>query len=1029
MSAMAPTLHADARRTVTPFVGRAAEVRILQECAERLLSGTGGIVTIVGEAGLGKSRLAGELRSWMQARGAFAGARWVEGRCLSYGSSIAYLLWLDVLHALLGLAPGGTAPAVEAARRAVAAACPQDAERIFPYLARLLAPPAGAGDAPACDLEGEALQGAIFRAMETLFAGAALRGPLVVVCEDLHWGDPTSVDLLEHLLDLTGRVPVLLVCLFRPEAHGGCWRLRETAVRNHRERYRHLWLTPLSAAEMETLIGHLLDVPGTPAPVRARVAGRAAGNPFYAEELARALAAGGPDTGDSRALSNAAGSAIPDTLQGILTARIGRLQEETRRILQLAAVAGPVCVLPVLAAMTREGRDLQQHLLVLQREDLLRPQARGPEIEYVFGHYLLQEAAYNGLLRPERRRLHRQVAETLERFFAERAEDQPGLLAYHWERAEEPGRAIACLLRAGDRARQVYAHEEALDFYRRGVALLEQEGRFERAARTLMKMGLVHHSAFEFWQAREAYERGAVLARRAATAARGAPPRPAPHALRLWQPVAPTNLDPQWAWDTHTTGAIKQLFSSVVELDPNLDIAPGCAHSWEVLDDGCRYVFHLRADVRWSDGTPLTAGDFEFAWKRLAGLQAITATGYLLHDVKGARALHRGESVDPDTVAVRAIDAYTLEVELEAPTAYFLQLVAFTPASPVPRHMVRAHGLNWASADRIVTNGPFRLEAWRPGGPLTLARDPGFYGQATGNVQRVELSWGGDSQAALAAYAAGDLDVLHLLPADVDRARRQHAGDYFSAPALHTLYLGFDLTRPPFDDARARWAFALAADPETLADKVLRGHSFPATGGFIPPDVPGHAAGIALRHDPEQARAFLAEAGYPGGRGLPAVGLLASRGREHECAYLCDQWSRHLGVSVAFETPDWETFQRRLNADPPPPLFLYGWVADYPDPDNCLRLSPVCRRAAWCNPTFAGLVEAARHVANRADRLRMYQEADRLLIDDAVVVPLAYGRLHFLVKPWVTRYPTAPAKLWFWKDVVVEPHRVAGAGS
>jgi len=406
--------------------------------------------------------------------------QWVEGRCLSYGTSVAYLLWLDVLRALLEVSPEDTPVAVrDTLRDQVQALCPERFEGVYPYLGQLMSLPLEAEEKAALrDLEGKQLKASTFRAVETLLEGAAQQHPLVIICEDLHWADPTSVELLERLLALTDRAPLLFICVFRPQKEHGCWRIKETAARLYRHRHTDLWLDPLTAAESETLVGNLLRVEVLPRELRGRILSHAEGNPFYVEEIIRSLMDSGAivqdeATGRWQATRDVADIAIPDTLHGVLMARIDRLQEETKWVLQLASVIGRIFLYRVLAAIAQEERELDAHLLTLQREEMIRERARLPELEYIFKHHLTQEAAYNGLLKKKRRVYHRQVAEALERLYPERVEEQVGLLAHHWERAEEPDKAQHYLYQAGEQAHCQYANQEAITYFRRALTLLE----------------------------------------------------------------------------------------------------------------------------------------------------------------------------------------------------------------------------------------------------------------------------------------------------------------------------------------------------------------------------------------------------------------------------------------------------------------------------------------------------------------------------------------------------------------------------
>ncbi|MEJ2561011.1 MAG: ABC transporter substrate-binding protein [Anaerolineae bacterium] len=202
---------------------------------------------------------------------------------------------------------------------------------------------------------------------------------------------------------------------------------------------------------------------------------------------------------------------------------------------------------------------------------------------------------------------------------------------------------------------------------------------------------------------------------------------------------------------------------------------------------------------------------------------------------------------------------------------------------------------------------------------------------------------------------------------------------------------------------------------------IMGGYNFPATGGFVPPEMPGHSAGIGLPYDPGQARQLLAAAGYPGGRGLADVGCVTNRGQLPYAEYLQAQWRENLGVEIACEGMEWATYIDRLNREPPH-LYVGGWLADYPDPDSFLRMFSIRRWSGWRNRTYDGLIEKARSVLDQGKRIKLYRQADRILIEEAVIVPLTYGQYHLLVKPWVRKYPISALGDWFWKDVVIERH-------
>jgi oligopeptide transport system substrate-binding protein len=393
----------------------------------------------------------------------------------------------------------------------------------------------------------------------------------------------------------------------------------------------------------------------------------------------------------------------------------------------------------------------------------------------------------------------------------------------------------------------------------------------------------------------------------------------------------------------------------------------------------------------------------------------------LLYDIKGARAYHRGEVPGPEAVGVRAQDEVTLVVELESAVAYFLQLLAYPGTLPVPRHLVRQCGEAWADPENLVTNGPFQLHSWKRGQPVVLARNPQYHGWFTGNVQRVELFGGAglSDRELVDRYEADDLDHLgigELSEPEFLRALEHNANDFVLAPWAALFYYGFDVTRPPFDDARVRRAFALATDPRAL-DR-------PATGGFVPDRIPAHTPGLRLPFDPAGARQLLAEAGYPGGLGLPEIeSLLYPGGFGEPYRDLQDsQWADGLGIKIRWVVLPWRDWPARFREEPPH-VYTDCLPAYYSDPDWFLRMGFPWDRTRWSDETYTRLLEEARHSTDQDKRIELYRQADGILMEEAVVVPVEYGGQYWLVKPWLAKFrPAIAQRIMFWREVILEPH-------
>jgi ABC-type oligopeptide transport system substrate-binding subunit/class 3 adenylate cyclase len=1013
----------------TRMIGREAELSRLQEAfytamEDRELQ----MFTITGEAGVGKSRLLHEFDVWAEA----LPERYYlfKGRTLQEMQHLPYSLIRDLFAFRFQIDDTDPLPVVrEKLEQGTSAALGdgEDSQMHAHFIGHLVGFEFGQSSHLESVLDDpKQIHDRALSYLADYFMALAAQLPVLILLEDLHWADHSSLDALNHLaLALTDQ-PLMIVSAARPALLE-----RRPHWSEGQPFHRTLPLEPLTKRNTRRLLEEILQrVDRVPDTLSEPVVAGAEGNPFFVEEVVKMLLEDGVIVkGEDKWRvdpSRLIDVRVPSTLRGVLQARLDRLPVLHRTILQQASVVGGLfwdLAVVRISQSAVEGFEEAEILntlsalrgteMVFQRETSAFAQAQ----EYVFKHAVLREVTYESLLESLRSIYHGLAADWLMEQGGERAGEYNGLIADHLELAGRTTEATDYLLQAGDRARRLYAHQEAIHAYQRALALLKERGENERAARTWMKLGLTYHSAFQFEDSRQAYEEGFRLWHQAGREQPPLPPPTAPHAFRL-PSREPRSLSPTLALDTASIWAVLALSSGLAEYGSELyDIVPNVAVNWEVLEGGRKYIFHLRDDVRWSDGVPVTAGDFEYAWKRVLDPAIGSHSAGLLYDIKGAKAFQRGEVADPDRVGVRALDELTLVIELEGPTGYFLQLLAHTATHPVPRHVVEAHGAAWTEMANLVTSGRFRLLSWQRGESMVMARNPEYRGRFTGNVQRVELSLVSDWSSTLEMYEADRLDVLDLseLPAaEKDRARERHAGEYISLPGRSTNYLGFDVSRPPFDDQRVRRALALAIDKQALAQVHLGGYASPATGGFVPPGMPGHSPGIGLPYDPQQARQLLADAGYPGGRGFPDVDAV-NLWDQALGQYLQTLWRENLGIEIAWQTIDIAFFKYQ-RTEGLPHTWIHRWGADYADPDSFLRTCPVWSTSQWRSEAYERLVEQARRLMDHERRMDLYGRADRILVEEAPIAPLYHGRSHFLVKPWVKRYPE------LWKDVIIEPH-------
>jgi class 3 adenylate cyclase/tetratricopeptide (TPR) repeat protein len=463
----------DAVSVGSPLVGREVERAALSACVERVLSGSGGIVSITAEAGLGKSRLVAEVRGQAVERG----VHWLEGRALSFSQTMSYLPFREIVKSWAGIGEDdGEDESWTKLERRVAGLFPEEVAEILPFLATLLS----------LDVKGEyasrvkyfdaqAIGRQIFRTSRRFFERLARERPLVLVFEDWHWADESSAGLLEHLLPLVETSALLICWVARPDPGTPAARILTLAGDRHADRLTAIALGPLDAAESARLVRNLLAIEESSGRLHDLVLRKAEGNPFFMEEVVRSLigmqaVVREEATGRWRATAPPEEISLPDTIQGVIMARIDRLDEDLKQVLKLAAVVGRSFLYRVLKTIAEAEYELDRHLEGLQHVDLIRERRRIPELEYMFKHALVQEATYESILAERRRQLHRSVAECVESLFADRLEEFASLLAYHYVRAEDWEKAQAYLFKAGDQAARVAADAEALAHYERAAA-------------------------------------------------------------------------------------------------------------------------------------------------------------------------------------------------------------------------------------------------------------------------------------------------------------------------------------------------------------------------------------------------------------------------------------------------------------------------------------------------------------------------------------------------------------------------------
>lgn len=459
---------------ISPLVGRDAEFASMSSMVNGLFEGRGQVLLLIGEAGLGKSRLIEELHEALEREHA-GQYRWINTRGISYEMVRPYGLFVQAFRQLCTITEDDPVEVLqEKVRQSFSSLSVQEQSGIAKTAELLLSlknDPYNHGS----PVSGESLKRELFASMGDIWSSKAVEQPLILVLDDLHWADQGSVELIMHLLPLVESVPIMFVCAFRPHTNSPAWVLRETASRVA-PGYQEINLTPLAETDSFQMVDNLLQISDFPQDLRSLILGKSEGNPFFLEEIVRTLIENkivlpADDEQRWQVAANYDELEIPDNLQALLLARIDRLDEGSRRVLQLASVIGRVFRLPVLVEIGEEIEDLDQQLEVLVNSGLIQQTAEIPEVEFIFRNELTREAAYQSILKRQRQEIHHQVGKAIEKLYAGKLADEAFRLAYHYNAARDYQRALKYYQVAGRQSLKLFANREASQYFQQAIQL------------------------------------------------------------------------------------------------------------------------------------------------------------------------------------------------------------------------------------------------------------------------------------------------------------------------------------------------------------------------------------------------------------------------------------------------------------------------------------------------------------------------------------------------------------------------------
>ncbi len=463
----------------------------------------------------------------------------------------------------------------------------------------------------------------------------------------------------------------------------------------------------------------------------------------------------------------------------------------------------------------------------------------------------------------------------------------------------------------------------------------------------------------------------------------------------------PATLDPQLNETVDGATYILHIFEGLTRISKDKKTIPGIAYKWDISKDGLNYTFYLRK-AKWSDGKQVKASDFEYAWKRALDPKTASTYAFQLQYIKGANEYNSGKGTAAG-VAIKAVNAATLKVTLNAPCGYFLDLLRTPTYMPVRKDLIDKYGDKWTQSPKTyIGNGSYKVAKWTHNAELVFTKSNTYWDKGSVLLKDLRFTLTDDDAACLSAYETGKIDFVDGLIPQAEIGNLAKSGELVKYPQVGTYYYYFNNKVKPFDDVRVRKAFALAIDRDYIVNNVTKGGQVPAVG-LIPYGVPGaiktfrEETKAFLKPTPQVAEAqkLLADAGYPGGEGFPTdIELFYNTNTSHKAIAeaLIEQWKKNLGVTLKASNVEWKVLsEKTTNKDYT--ICRMGWLGDYNDPMTFLDMfvsDNSQNKINYANPEYDKLVKAAQVSGDQKVRMDSMRKAEEIFMNDMGVLPIYY---------------------------------------